>query len=90
MNIEDCYLKAYKFLKNFGYFNDEQTKLSHQIQHEFPVLQKKMAELGYQGNLDKEAKVYPRIGAIYWVFDKDRLSIYDAIKLTDEHVKKNY
>ncbi|WGE67437.1 hypothetical protein NYR77_10775 [Actinobacillus equuli subsp. haemolyticus] len=85
--LDDCYNHAYSLLERDGYFNDESSGLFTYLQHHSEAVIRTMKEKGYDGTLDFEGGFYSGQGALYWIFDENRMSRSEARELTAEWVK---
>lgn len=81
--------KAFDLLQSKGYFNDEMCFGSVVLEKHDKELINFLKEMGYEGNLETRGFFYPEYGAIYWIFDMDKLSEGEAKKITDNWVKDN-
>ncbi|NBH76051.1 hypothetical protein [Rodentibacter pneumotropicus] len=85
--LDECYEYAYSLLESDGYFNDESSGLSTYLQHHSETVISVMKEKGYDGPLSFEGGYYNERGALYWLFDENRMDRDKAIELTNKWVK---
>ncbi|ATA91949.1 hypothetical protein CGC56_07095 [Capnocytophaga canimorsus] len=87
--IEICQ-KAFDLLQLKGYFNDEMCLGSVVIEHHDRELINFLKEkMGYQGDLVSRGYFYPQHGAVYYIFDINKLSEEEAKRITDEWVENH-
>lgn len=88
MNFDSSEIYAMKAqLEEIGYANDEQFLGMTTFKHRVDDIIQDLSDAGLTRPLEHEAKFYPEVGNVYWIYDPDLSTREQAFELTSKWVK---